>query len=206
MSEDEQPQTTKNQNSTTEQYVILVVDDDELTREMYTERLEQEKEFRVRTADDGLEALQIMTEEETPDLVFTGIVMPRMNGFQLIESMQDRVQLAGIPVMISSHMGRQQDKDKADKLGIKHFIVRGQTTPNEVVDVMHNVLVKEGNTYIVRIDPEFGDYKAFVNDQFPTGACSECKEEKKLPIELRLVAREPEYHYAVNLRCDKCRE
>ncbi|MFB6225694.1 MAG: PleD family two-component system response regulator, partial [Candidatus Paceibacteria bacterium] len=89
-----------------EQYLILVVDDDELTRNMYVERFEQEREFRIRTASDGLEALQIMTEEEVPDLVFTGIIMPRMNGFDLIESMQDRVKLANIPVMISSHMGR----------------------------------------------------------------------------------------------------
>ncbi|MFB6225695.1 MAG: hypothetical protein ABEI13_04535, partial [Candidatus Paceibacteria bacterium] len=90
--------------------------------------------------------------------------------------------------------------------GIKHFIVRGQTTPNEVVDLIHNILIKKGNTYLLRIDPEFGDYKAFVNAQFPTGVCSECEQEKKLPIELRLVQREPEFQYAVHARCDQCRE
>ncbi len=195
----------QSQPQSTEQFLILVVDDDEFIRNMYTERLEQEPDFRVRTADDGLEALQIMTEKEQPDLVFTGIIMPRMNGFQLIEAMQERVRLANIPVMISSHMGRQKDKEQADALGIKHFIVREQTTPNQVVDIMHDELVRRGDTYILRIDPEFGDYKKFVNDQFPTGACSECEQKHKLPIELRLVGKDPEYRYAVNVRCDKCR-
>ena len=206
MSDTDNSQPNEESSQPTERYAILVVDDDELTRQMYTERLKQEGKFRIYDANDGLEALQIMTEEEIPDLVFTGIIMPRMNGFQLIEAMQDRVQLSGIPVMISSHMGRQQDKEKADELGIQHFIVRGQTTPDEVAEIMHNVLVKTGNTYVLRIDPNFGDYEAFVNDQFPTGACNECHTEMKLPIELRLVDREPEYRYAVNLRCDQCRK
>ena len=56
-----------------------------------------------------------------------------MGGFELIEKMRADPRFAKIPVVISSHRGISEDKDRAEKLGVSDFIVQGFTTPREVV-------------------------------------------------------------------------
>jgi len=144
-----------------QKYKILVIDDDTLTRQMYAERLEQEPNFEVVTAEDGLSGLDSMIKEK-PDLVFTGIIMPRMDGFQLIESMKKDVNLSEIPVIISSHLGRQEDKDRAKQLGVENFIVRGENSPNYVVNLISSLLVTPNASFVLRITPDLYDYKLFM--------------------------------------------
>lgn len=110
---------------------ILIVDDEEETRKMYAEVF-RKAGFAINEAVDGIDALDKATKE-IPDAIFTGIIMPRMDGFSLMEALKKNVITAGIPVIISSHMGREEDRQKANVLGARHFVVRGFTTPREVV-------------------------------------------------------------------------
>lgn len=110
---------------------ILLVDDDVDLREMYAE-IFQERNFEVLQAGDGVEGLDLATRE-LPDVIFTGIVMPRMDGFSMMEALQKNIATSNIPVVISSHMGKEEDRDKANSLGAKDFIIRGTTRPLEVI-------------------------------------------------------------------------
>jgi len=65
---------------------IIIVDDDDETRTAYAE-IFRNKGFKVLEARDGVEGLDIATSEEGIDAIFTGIVMPRMDGFQMIEAL-----------------------------------------------------------------------------------------------------------------------
>lgn len=111
---------------------ILIVDDDHATREMYAE-IFRNSDFKVMEANDGLSGLDI-AGREMPDVIFTGIVMPRMDGFSMMEELRKNVSTADIPVVISSHLGRETDRQRANTLGARDFIVRDTTPPREVME------------------------------------------------------------------------
>ncbi len=117
---------------------ILLVDDDVDTRNMYAEVFRMAG-FDVREANDGLEGLE-MANQIIPNVVLAGIIMPRMDGFQFVEGMKKNVATASVPVAFISHLGRQEDEDKARELGVKDFIVRDMTTPMEVVTRIKSLL------------------------------------------------------------------
>lgn len=120
---------------------ILIVDDDLTIRNIYAEIFKRNN-FEVLEAFDGLEGLDVATKE-LPDIIFTGIIMPRMDGFALKEALGKNVATAAIPVIMNSHMGRQEDRKKAMEMGIREFFVQGMVTPKEVVE---RVKVMFGNS------------------------------------------------------------
>jgi len=111
---------------------ILLVDDDDLTRNMYGEIFRKEG-FVVFDAKNGVEGLDSATKN-APNIIFTGIVMPTMDGFTMMEALKKNVVTSSIPVVISSHLGREEDQQRARDLGAKAFFVRGFFTPYEIVE------------------------------------------------------------------------
>lgn len=84
---------------------ILLVDDDEMIRGIYSEVF-RNNGFEVEEARDGLEGLE-KARSIIPDIIFTGIIMPKMEGFDLMEALKKNVATSQIPVFISSHLGRE---------------------------------------------------------------------------------------------------
>lgn len=122
---------------------ILIVDDDESVRRIYREVFTKEG-FSVLSASDGLEGLDVAIREN-PDLIFTGIIMPRMDGFEMIRNLKRNVKTAQIPILMFSHLGREEDKRRAQDLGVQDFVVRSLTTPHQVAERVKMLLgaVKE---------------------------------------------------------------
>ncbi len=162
---------------------ILIVDDDKATRNMYAEVF-NEAGFNVIEAKDGVEGLDIATKE-IPDVIFTGIIMPRMDGFSLTEALKKNVSTANIPVVMSSHMGREEDRQKAEKLEVKDFIVRDMTPPIKVVDRINAIFLK-GVEYKVEFNSNALDAQKLARDlSFNSNfQCPECDE--KLVLSLRI--------------------
>jgi CheY-like chemotaxis protein len=75
---------------------ILVVDDNDVNRDMLCRRLEREG-YSARAAEDGLEALQ-MLKQESFDLVLLDIMMPVLNGYQVLERLKSDPDLGFVPV------------------------------------------------------------------------------------------------------------
>ncbi len=111
---------------------VLIADDDELLLGIYAKNLADEG-LEVLTAGNGQEAWEIISAGNVPDLVFTGIIMPGMSGFELIQKIQADPRFSKVITAISSHRGRQEDKELAEKMGVGDFIIQGITTPAEVV-------------------------------------------------------------------------
>lgn len=130
---------------------ILIVDDHDSTRETYCEVF-RNFNFDVLAARDGVEGLDIASREN-PDVIFTGIIMPRMDGFAMMEALKKNVATASIPVVISSHMGREEDRRKADQVGARDFIIRDMTPPNEVVERVRSIFTGE-NEYCLEINSD----------------------------------------------------
>ncbi|MCX6766148.1 MAG: response regulator [Candidatus Moranbacteria bacterium] len=162
---------------------ILLVDDDDSTREIYAEVFKN-SDFDVLEAKDGVEGLDIATRE-LPDVIFTGIIMPRMDGFTMMEALKKNLATSNIPVVISSHMGREEDQQKANVLGARDFIVRDVTSPNQVVERI-NALFLAGGEYRLdfnayNLDAQKLARELGLNNNFQ---CLECNE--KLVMQLKL--------------------
>jgi CheY-like chemotaxis protein len=180
---------------------ILIVDDDDFTRELYV-NVFQNNDFEVVEARDGVEGLDRATED-MPDVIFTGIVMPRMDGFSLMEALAKNTTTAQIPVVISSHLGREQDRKRAETLGAKEFIVRDITPPKEVVGKVAQ-LFSSGGEFLINFDPYSLDAQKMtqqlrLNDNYQ---CLQCGE--KMALKLRL-SREPgEHWFQAKFVCPSC--
>jgi len=81
--------------------VVIVVEDDEDTRELLQTVL-QRRGYRVSTAADGIDALDLLRETETVCFVLLDLFMPRMDGFGLLHEMSVDPRLAGLPVCLST--------------------------------------------------------------------------------------------------------
>ncbi|MBI3420755.1 MAG: response regulator [Candidatus Sungbacteria bacterium] len=107
---------------------ILLVDDDEFLLDLYTTTF-REDGFQVVGAHDGQEAWDGIQQGARPDIILTGILMPHMTGFELIEKMKADAILAKIPVVMFSHRGLAEHERQAKELGANDFIVQNTTTP-----------------------------------------------------------------------------
>lgn len=118
---------------------ILVADDDFEQRDLYLE-LFRGQGFEVISANDGLDALEKALKDK-PDLVFTGIIMPRMDGFELIRNLRNNIATADTPVIMFSHLGRESDRKNAQTLYRVEFVVKGYDTPASILKKAQELLV-----------------------------------------------------------------
>ncbi|MBI2623913.1 response regulator [Candidatus Parcubacteria bacterium] len=119
---------------------ILIIDDDNFVRNVYADKF-RTLGFEVLTASDGVEGLEAVRQASPkPDVVFTGIQMPKMDGFALLMELRRDPATKGIPVVISSHRGRKEDELRTRQLGAADFIYAGFVTPDETVERIRAVL------------------------------------------------------------------
>ena len=123
-----------------EKLKIIIIDDNVQKRQTYSDKFRSEG-FEVLEAEDGKIGLE-MIKSKIPHLIFTGIDMPQMGGFELIQELKKFSPTAKIPVIVSSHLNREEDKKKADALGVDDFIYYGFITLKEVMEKVHAVLKK----------------------------------------------------------------
>lgn len=168
---------------------ILIIDDDEEARRFYREVFSAQG-FTALVARDGLEGLDIAIREK-PDIIFTGIIMPRMDGFELIKNLKNNVATDNIPVVMFSHLGREEDKRKAHELGVRDFIVRSLVTPNEVVERVMALLGSK-NVYYLDFDPASRD-AAKLSKDFNFAPYFECKNGKRMVLKLIPLGRDQDH-------------
>lgn len=111
---------------------ILVVEDDPHISKVYLIKFNQEGLEAVH-AGDGEEAIMKMKETK-PDLVMLDLMLPRKDGFWVMEEMGKTPELAQIPVMVLSNLGQEQDKERAYGLGAKDYMVKADNPIKDIVD------------------------------------------------------------------------
>lgn len=179
---------------------VLLVDDDEAIRTMYAEILSGAG-FLVEEADDGINGLE-KASKSAPDLIFTGIEMPRMDGFALIESLRKNPETANIPILMSSHRGKKEDEAKAKEMGVKEFIVYMTVTPKQVIEKMMGVLKK---AYLLKFDPDALDAQKLAADLNIDGKHYQChKCGRNLVVSLQVLDAE-NHEFGAKFICPSCK-
>lgn len=123
-------------------YSILVAEDDHFLRKVYQTKLTQEG-FLVDIAVDGEEALKKLRVKQ-PSLLLLDLVMPKVNGFDVLEEMKDDRVLKKVPVIVLSNLGQSDDIQRTRELGAKDYLVKANFSINEVVTKIRDFLSKEG--------------------------------------------------------------
>lgn len=118
--------------------VILLVDDDLTLREMYEERLKAEG-FEIIQAANGEEAMQ-KARESKPNVILLDIMMPKVNGFDVLKELKADEDLKDIPVIVLTALIQDVDKVQGKKLGAADYIVKSETMPGEVIAKIKNVI------------------------------------------------------------------
>ncbi len=117
---------------------ILIIEDEEFFRELLRKKLVS-KEYSVLEALDGEEGLKKM-QEKKPDLVLLDLLLPSMTGFDVLTKAKKDPATASIPVIILSNLGQQEDIEKGLKLGAADYLIKAQSTIDEVITKIENIL------------------------------------------------------------------
>jgi len=118
--------------------VVLLVDDDLTLREMYQERLKAEG-FEIVQASNGEEAIQ-KAKETKPNVILLDIMMPKINGFDVLKQLKANDELKEIPVIVLTALIQDVDRVQGKKLGAADYIVKSETMPGEVIAKIKGVL------------------------------------------------------------------
>ena len=117
--------------------VVLIVDDDARIREYVRVNLEMEG-YTVREAGDGEEGLEVL-EESTPDLVLLDVMMPGVDGWEMLRRVQERHGVGTIPVIMFSGKLEEPVAEEAAKRGAQGFIGK-PFNPQELIDQAKQLL------------------------------------------------------------------
>lgn len=102
---------------------ILVVEDDTAQRLLVKRMILQIKECEVFEAKDGVEGLRVV-EIENPDLVFTDLWMPVMNGITMLERIRHRPEFKTLPVVVMSALNDKETVGSVVQLGVSGYLLK----------------------------------------------------------------------------------
>lgn len=121
---------------------ILLIESDIFLADIYEKNLLME-DFRVTKAVNGERALKIL-ETKGADLVVLSILLPKMNGFEVLAAIKNNPKIAQIPVVMLSKLGTADDVKKSMDLGANSHIIKTHFMPSEIVDKIKKVLYNSG--------------------------------------------------------------
>lgn len=120
---------------------ILLIEDDKFLRELIIQKLGKEG-YDVAEAVEGESGIAKMKEEK-PDLVLLDLILPGIDGFEVLSRMKKDSELSPVPVVILSNLGQRDDVQKGIDLGAEDYLIKAHFTPGEIVEKIREVLEQQ---------------------------------------------------------------
>ena len=117
---------------------ILIIEDDKFLRELIAQKLIKEG-YDIAEAVDGEKGIKAVGEEK-PDLVLLDLVLPGIDGFEVLARMKGDPETAQVPVIILSNLGQKDDIEKGLKMGAVDYLIKAHFTPAEIIEKIRIVL------------------------------------------------------------------
>ena len=122
---------------------ILLVEDDPFLIDIYATKFKEEG-FQVEVANDGEEGLRKLKEgegnEEKFDLLVLDIVLPHVDGWEILKEIKASEKLKNLKIVILSNLGQKGEVEKGVKLGATKYLIKAHYTPSEVVAEIKQLL------------------------------------------------------------------
>jgi two-component system alkaline phosphatase synthesis response regulator PhoP len=194
--------------ATTGKGKILIIEDDASFRRVYHDMFETAG-YQVLVAENG-ELGWDLAKAEKPDLVMLDLVLPGLNGFEVLKYIRGDSETKNIPVIITTALGEQDDIRKGIEFGANDYLVKGFFTPREVLAKIRAVFtqaearkgvtsyklqVKEGRVDAARLQTDVGLTKLF--------NCPQCHEELQLDL-IPDYTRTDSHWFLSHFVCPKC--
>jgi CheY-like chemotaxis protein len=120
---------------------ILIIDDDSFLLDMYALKF-MKSNFSVSTALGPEKALEKLKDGFSPDIILLDIMMPVMDGFELLEKLKQEKIAPNSVVVFLSNRGQDSDIKRAKELGAAGYIIKASSTPSEVIEKVENLINK----------------------------------------------------------------
>ena len=120
------------------EYTVLVVDDNLHLREFLSDALSELGDFKVVTARDGVEALELYYELR-PDCLIIDVKMPGLNGFQLVRALRGDPETLSTPLILLTALARDVDEFTGLAAGADRYL-RKPVDPFELVQAVYSVI------------------------------------------------------------------
>lgn len=114
------------------------VEDDKFLNDIIARKFSAEK-YKLLHAENGEQALVIL-EKELPDAILLDIILPGIDGFEVLSKIKANERTKNIPVIILSNLGQKADVEKGKNLGAANFLIKATITLDEIIDEVRKVL------------------------------------------------------------------
>jgi len=122
--------------------MVLLVDDDQFLLNMYTLKFKTSG-FDVEVGNNATAGLQKLRDGLIPDIILCDLVMPGMDGLELIKHIKEEKLTPSSKIVVLTNQGQTTDIEKAQSLGVDGYIVKASTIPSEVVEEVRKILSKK---------------------------------------------------------------
>lgn len=117
---------------------ILIIEDDKFLRELIAKKLVKDGYDTVE-AIDGEEGVKKVREEK-PDLILLDLILPGIDGFEVLARIKEDTAVSRIPVIILSNLGQREDVERGLELGAADYLIKAHFTPGEIIEKIREIL------------------------------------------------------------------
>lgn len=129
---------------------ILIIEDDPLISKLYREAFSFEN-YLVVVASDGEEGIKL-AKNEKPTLILCDIMMPKMNGIQVLEALKADELTKNIPVVMLTNLDREVDATESLTRGAVKYIIKSDYTPKQITDMVKEIITGYSRNEIPQTD------------------------------------------------------
>lgn len=123
---------------------VLIVEDDTFLSNIYKTKFEMEG-FKVSVSDNGETALTDI-KKKMPDIVLLDILLPKLDGFSVLEAVKADPATRAIPIILLTNLGQKDDVEKGLGLGAADYLIKAHFKPSETVAKVKKILGEEVRT------------------------------------------------------------
>lgn len=126
---------------------ILIIEDDSNLTDVYETKFTLEK-FTVLSAADGAQGIEIATEAH-PDVILLDVLMPQVNGFEVLKELKNNRETKDIPVVVYTNLGSSDSDEKRElafSLGAADYLVKALHEPAAIVERIQALLSQRTKT------------------------------------------------------------
>jgi DNA-binding response OmpR family regulator len=195
---------------TNDNLTLMMIEDDSSFRQIYLDMFKAEG-YKVLIAEDGEMGCDL-AKEKKPDLIILDLVLPGMQGFEVLKRIRSDVVTKDIPILVATVLGTNMDVRKGLELGATDYMVKGFFEPREVLMKIRSILIQAN----ARKGGKVKSYKLSVRNtkadaaelEFYMGltkqfACPRCHEELLLDI-IPDYTRTDTHWFLAHFICPKC--
>ncbi len=117
---------------------LLLIEDDPFLIKLYAE-IFAEANYKVDQSLNGEEGLK-KANSLKPDIILLDIMLPNMNGLEVLEKLKSNADTKEIPVVVITNLASSKDQDKATSLGAVKYLIKTQYDPDQIVDIIKEIV------------------------------------------------------------------